>query len=85
MVPDSLATRFSRRLADFSIFIIDVAAGDAVPRKGGPGLTQSDLLVINKTDLATAVDADLDVMARDADRMRAQAPTFFTQVKHGSE
>jgi urease accessory protein len=63
--------------------VIDVAAGDKIPRKGGPGITQSDLLVINKTDLAAAVGADLSVMARDARAMRGDGPTIFAQVKHG--
>jgi len=63
--------------------VIDVAGGDKVPRKGGPGITQSDLLVINKTDLAPAVGADLDVMARDARKMRGDGPTVFAQVKNG--
>lgn len=80
---DNLAAHFSRELADFTIYVIDVAGGDKVPRKGGPGITQSDLLVVNKTDLATAVGADLDVMRRDAQRMRGTGPTVFAQVKHG--
>jgi len=80
---DNLAAHFSRELADFTIYVIDVAGGDKVPRKGGPGITQSDLLVINKTDLATAVGADLAVMERDAARMRGSGPTVFAQVKHG--
>lgn len=80
---DNLAANFSRELADFTIYVIDVAGGDKVPRKGGPGITQSDLLVINKTDLASAVGADLDVMARDANKMRGDGPTVFAQVKHG--
>jgi urease accessory protein len=67
---DNLAANFSRELADLTLYVIDVAGGDKVPRKGGPGITQSDLLVINKIDLAEAVGADLDVMRRDADRMR---------------
>ena len=67
---DNLAANFSRELADYTIYVIDVAGGDKVPRKGGPGITQSDLLVINKCDLAPAVGADLDVMKRDAARMR---------------
>lgn len=81
---DNLAAHFSRELADYTVYVIDVAGGDKVPRKGGPGITQSDLLVINKTDLAPAVGADLDVMARDAKRMRADGPFVFAQVKHGS-
>jgi urease accessory protein len=79
---DNLAANFSRELADYTIYVIDVAGGDKVPRKGGPGITQSDLLVINKCDLAEAVGADLAVMARDAGRMRGDGPTLFTQVKH---
>ncbi len=80
---DNLAANYSRELADYIIYVIDVAGGDKVPRKGGPGITQSDLLVINKTDLAPAVGADLAVMARDAGRMRGTGPTAFAQVKHG--
>jgi urease accessory protein len=79
---DNLAAHFSRELADFTIYVIDVAGGDKVPRKGGPGITQSDLLVINKTDLADAVGADLAVMQRDAGKMRGSGPTVFAQVKH---
>ena len=67
---DNLAANYSRELADFIIYVIDVSGGDKVPRKGGPGITQSDLLVVNKTDLATAVGADLHVMERDAGKMR---------------
>ena len=70
-------------MADFTIQVIDVAGGDKIPRKGGPGITQSDLLVINKTDLAAAVGADLTVMERDTLRMRGQGPFVFAQVKHG--
>jgi urease accessory protein len=115
---DNLAANFSRELADFIIYVIDVAGGDKIPRKGGPGITQADLLVrqttrmrmrmrmfartfahtlmflrsspharcrqvINKTDLAAAVGADLDVMARDAARMRDGGPLVFAQIKHG--
>lgn len=80
---DNLAANFSRELADYTIYVIDVAGGDKVPRKGGPGITQSDLLVINKTDLAPAVGADLGVMARDAARMRGDGPVVFAQVRHG--
>jgi len=80
---DNLAAHFSRELADYTIYVIDVAGGDKVPRKGGPGITQSDLLVINKTDLAAAVGADLEVMARDARKMRGEGPFVFAQVKHG--
>jgi urease accessory protein len=80
---DNLAACFSRELADYTIQVIDVAGGDKIPRKGGPGITQSDLLVINKTDLATAVGADLDVMARDSQKMRGGGAFVFAQVKHG--
>ncbi|MDB5318966.1 MAG: urease accessory protein UreG [Phycisphaerales bacterium] len=80
---DNLAAHFSRELADYTIYVIDVAGGDKVPRKGGPGITQSDLLVINKTDLAQAVGADLGVMGRDAERMRGTGPFTFAQVRHG--
>lgn len=81
---DNLAAHFSRELADFTIYVIDVAGGDKIPRKGGPGITQSDLLVINKTDLAEAVGADLDVMARDTKAMRGDGPFCFSQVKTGA-
>jgi urease accessory protein len=77
---DNLAAHFSRELADFTIYVIDVAGGDKVPRKGGPGITQSDLLVINKTDLAQAVGADLGIMERDSRRMRGDGPFVFAQV-----
>lgn len=80
---DNLAANFSRELADYIIYVIDVAGGDKIPRKGGPGITQSDLLIVNKTDLAEAVGADLAVMERDASRMRQGGPTLFTQAKHG--
>jgi len=80
---DNLAAPFSRELADFSIYVIDVAGGDKIPRKGGPGITQADLLVINKTDLAEAVGADLGMMARDANVMRGGGPVVFAQIKHG--
>lgn len=80
---DNLAADFSRELADYTIYVIDVAGGDKVPRKGGPGITQSDLLVINKVDLADAVGADLGVMERDAKKMRGTGPTVFAAVKHG--
>ena len=80
---DNLAACFSRELADYTIQVIDVCGGDKIPRKGGPGITQSDLLVINKTDLAAGVGADLDVMARDSKRMRGPGPFVFAQVKHG--
>jgi urease accessory protein len=77
---DNLAAQYSRELVDYTIYVIDVAGGDKVPRKGGPGITQSDLLVINKTDLAPHVGADLAVMERDAKRMRGTGPTVFAQV-----
>ncbi len=80
---DNLAAHFSRELADYTIYVIDVAGGDKIPRKGGPGITQSDLLVINKTDLAEAVGADLRVMDRDAQAMRGNGPVVFAQVRHG--
>lgn len=80
---DNLAACFSRELADFTIQVIDVAGGEKIPRKGGPGITQSDLLVINKTDLAIAVGADLAVMERDSKRMRGEGPFVFAQVKNG--
>ncbi len=80
---DNLAACFSRELADFTIQVIDVAGGDKIPRKGGPGITQTDLLVINKTDLAEAVGADLKVMERDTKKMRGSGPFVFAQVKHG--
>ena len=79
---DNLAANFSSELADWTIYVIDVAGGDKVPRKGGPGITQSDLLVINKIDLAEAVGASLEVMERDATRMRGSAPTIFASVKN---
>jgi len=80
---DNLAAQFSRELVDFTIYVIDVAGGDKVPRKGGPGITQSDLLVINKTDLAVHVGASLDVMARDARAMRGAGPFVFAQARNG--
>ncbi len=80
---DNLTAQFSRELADFTIYVIDVAGGDKVPRKGGPGITQSDLLVINKTDLAPLVGASLDVMARDGQKMRGGGPIVFAQALHG--
>jgi len=80
---DNLAANYSRELADFIVYVIDVSGGDKVPRKGGPGITQSDLLVVNKTDLAEAVGADLAVMERDARKMREGGPTVFAQVKKG--
>jgi urease accessory protein len=80
---DNLAAQFSRDLADFTIYVIDVSGGDKIPRKGGPGITQSDLLVINKIDLAPLVGADLGVMERDARKMRGEGPFLFTQVTKG--
>lgn len=80
---DNLAANYSRELADFIIYVIDVSGGDKIPRKGGPGITQSDLLIVNKTDLAEIVGADLKVMERDAGKMRDGGPTIFAQVKHG--
>ena len=78
---DNLAATFSPELADLTIYVIDVSAGDKIPRKGGPGITRSDLLVINKIDLAPMVGADLDVMDRDARRMRGERPFVFTNLK----
>jgi urease accessory protein len=80
---DNLAATFSPELADLTIYVIDVAAGDKIPRKGGPGITRSDLLVINKIDLAPAVGADLQVMERDASRMRGSRPFLFTNLRDG--
>jgi urease accessory protein len=80
---DNLAAQYSRELVDFTVYVIDVAGGDKVPRKGGPGITESDLLVINKTDLAPHVGADLAVMDRDARRMRGAGPTVFAQATKG--
>ncbi|GAB9473585.1 Urease accessory protein ureg [Globisporangium polare] len=80
---DNLAANFSRELADYIIYVIDVAGGDKVPRKGGPGITQADLLVINKIDLAPHVHADLSVMDRDAKLMRGTGPTVFSQINAG--
>jgi urease accessory protein len=80
---DNLAAQFSRDLADYTIYVIDVSGGDKIPRKGGPGITQSDLLIINKTDLAPLVGANLGVMDRDARKMRGDGPFLFTQVKNG--
>ncbi|KAK4205607.1 CobW/HypB/UreG, nucleotide-binding domain-containing protein [Triangularia verruculosa] len=80
---DNLAANYSRELADYIIYVIDVSGGDKIPRKGGPGITQSDLLVVNKTDLAELIGADLDVMDRDARKMREGGPTVFGQVKKG--
>jgi len=80
---DNLAATFSPELADLTIYVIDVAAGDKIPRKGGPGITRSDLLVINKIDLAPFVGANLDVMDRDTKRMRGERPFVFTNLKTG--
>ncbi|MEQ8228751.1 MAG: urease accessory protein UreG [Rhodospirillales bacterium] len=81
---DNLAATFSPELADITIYVIDVSAGEEIPRKGGPGITRSDLLVINKTDLAPMVGADLTVMDRDAKRMRGDRPFVFTNMKTGA-
>ena len=78
---DNLAATFSPELADLTLYVIDVSAGDKIPRKGGPGITRSDLLVINKIDLAPLVEASLEVMDRDARRMRATRPFIFTNLK----
>lgn len=80
---DNLAATFSPELADLTVYVIDVSAGDKIPRKGGPGITRSDLLVINKVDLAPYVGADLAVMDRDAKRMRGECPYVFTNLKAG--
>jgi urease accessory protein len=80
---DNLAATFSPELVDATIYVIDVAGGEKIPRKGGPGITRSDLLVINKVDLAPHVGADLGVMARDARRMRGARPVVFTNLKTG--
>ena len=80
---DNLAASFSPELVDLCIYVIDVAAGDKIPRKGGPGITRSDLLVINKIDLAVHVGANLEVMKRDATRMRGERPWCFTNLRSG--
>ncbi len=80
---DNLAATFSPELSDLTIYVIDVSAGDKIPRKGGPGITKSDLLVINKIDLAPHVGASLEVMERDARRMRGERPFVFTNLKSG--
>lgn len=80
---DNLAAHFSRELVDYSIYVIDVSGGDKIPRKGGPGITQSDLLVINKIDLKDLVGADLDVMERDSKKMRGDGPFLFAKALHG--
>jgi urease accessory protein len=80
---DNLAATFSPELSDLTLYVIDVAAGDKIPRKGGPGITRSDLLIINKIDLAPHVGASLDVMRRDAVKMRGERPFVFTNLKTG--
>ncbi|MEW5789499.1 MAG: GTP-binding protein, partial [Pseudomonadota bacterium] len=80
---DNLAATFSPELSDLTIYVIDVAAGEKIPRKGGPGITRSDLLVINKIDLAPLVGASLEVMDRDAKRMRGERPFVFSNMKTG--
>src|SRR5690606_37919994 len=80
---DNLAATFSPELADLTIYVIDVSGGEKIPRKGGPGITRSDLLVINKTDLAPLVGASLEVMERDAARMRGARPFVLTNLKSG--
>ena len=80
---DNLAATFSPELSDLTIYVIDVAAGDKIPRKGGPGITKSDLLVINKIDLAPYVGASLDVMEKDAKKMRGDKPFAFSNLKNG--
>ena len=80
---DNLSATFSPELADVTVYVIDVAAGEEIPRKGGPAITRSDILVINKTDLAPYVGASLDVMARDAARMRGDLPVVFANLKQG--
>jgi urease accessory protein len=81
---DNLAATFSPELSDLTLYVIDVAAGDKIPRKGGPGITKSDLLIINKTDLAPHVGASLEVMDRDARKMRGTKPFVFTNLKSGA-
>jgi len=80
---DNLAATFSPELSDLTLYVIDVAAGDKIPRKGGPGITKSDMLVINKIDLAPMVGASLEVMERDAKKMRGERPFVFTNLKTG--
>ena len=80
---DNLSATFSPELADITVYVIDVAAGEEIPRKGGPAITRSDILVINKTDLAPYVGASLDVMDRDANRMRGDKPVVFTSLRDG--
>ncbi|WP_370399206.1 urease accessory protein UreG [Sulfitobacter sp. JB4-11] len=79
---DNLSATFSPELADVTVYVIDVAAGEEIPRKGGPAITRSDLLIINKTDLAPHVGASLDIMGRDAKRMRADRPFVFASLRH---
>ena len=81
---DNLSATFSPELADLTVYVIDVAAGEEIPRKGGPAITRSDILVINKTDLAPHVGASLDVMARDAATQRGARPVVFAQIRHGT-
>ncbi|MCB1759425.1 MAG: urease accessory protein UreG, partial [Gammaproteobacteria bacterium] len=81
---DNLSATFSPELADLTIYVIDVAEGEKIPRKGGPGITRSDLLVINKIDLAPYVGASLEVMAADSNRMRGERPWVFSNLKQGS-
>lgn len=81
---DNLAATFSPELSDLTLYVIDVAAGDKIPRKGGPGITKSDLLIINKIDLAPMVGASLEMMDRDARKMRGQRPFVFTNLKSGA-
>ena len=81
---DNLSATFSPELADVTLYVIDVAAGEEIPRKGGPAITRSDILIINKTDLAPHVGASLDVMERDASKMRAGRPFIFTALRHGT-
>lgn len=81
---DNLAATFSPELSDLTLYVIDVSAGDKIPRKGGPGITKSDLLIINKIDLAPLVGADLGVMDRDAKKMRGQKPFVFSNLKDGT-
>jgi len=80
---DNLAATFSPELSDLTLYVIDVAAGDKIPRKGGPGITKSDLLIVNKIDLAPMVGASLEVMGRDARKMRSERPLVFTNLKTG--
>ena len=80
---DNLSATFSPELSDLTLYVIDVSAGDKIPRKGGPGITKSDLLIINKTDLAPIVGASLEVMDRDARKMRGDKPFIFTNLKGG--